>query len=632
MIFNWTNFHLNELRDDDYGIKWPEGTRQLSKELIAFKTSLTNPGFLGIKSPFIHAVRVIRRLWPEDIQLFADCQGHRIYNTYFFDVLKACCEFSHCAFTGPASSAKTFSVSVYNLLMFYSSPSNTLAMISTTSGAASERRIWADIKSLHRSAKFEEQGIEPIGEIVDYLKCLVFDFDKSADPSSLNKRDLRNAIQVIPIANDSKGDASLNTIMGSKNKRVLWTIDEMPAMADNVDRPCANLEVNPFFQSIFIGNAQFKTDPHGLACEPEGGWSSVSFEKSARWKSKSGRSIFFLHGENSPNDDHRIDMGRMTSKSDFPFPYLANKVARESVAIDKGRGIASLGKMTIDYIRFCIGKWAGDDAQNTVITEAFVKRHKANLDPDPWSSTHRRTLMALDPAFTSGGDANSVSYAEVGTTIFNEPQILFCKKSIEIRPAIDDNTEYQKAVASDVVTEARKRTVDPTDFGLDISNDGGTMLQYIQDEWKRRGQVAISSNQKSGNDKYGTKVTEYWFSVADIIGSGKCRGFALDSNYFIDLSQRRYSSVSKDSVEVETKKDMKKRIRRSPDNGDSFAYLCYMLIKARVVKTYHELILESIESPQQKEPEETVFTAGGRREEETYHSGTSGDYDDPLFI
>jgi hypothetical protein len=625
MIHDWSNFHLNELRDDDYGIKWPIGASQLTKELICFKKSLSHPGYKKIKSPFIHALRIIRRLWPNEILLFIDTKWGRIYNTYFLDVLKACCTFKHVGFTGPASSAKTYTVSVFNLIMFYSSPEDTLGMISTTSGAASERRIWADIKSLHRSAKWEENGIEPIGEIIEYMKCLTFDFDKTVDSTEYNKRDLRNAIQVIPIANDSKGEEALNTIMGSKNRRVLWTIDELPAMNDGVDRPCSNLEVNPFFQSLFIGNAQYKSDPHGMACEPMDGWDTIIGNRSQKWKSKTGRMIYFLHGECGPNDDERINKEEIKTKLDMPFPFLANFIARDNVAEDKGRGDKTLGKQTIDYIRFCIGYWAGDDATNTILTVAYVKAHKADLPPDPWASFERRTFSALDPAFTTGGDANSLTMIEYGTTIYGEPQIVFQSNSIEIRPIASDRVEYNKSVAIEVVKEVSPSHLDkdygvkgdtskiqvrPGDFGIDISNDAGKMLQSIQDVWGMRGQVAISSNEKSTDQRYDDRVTQLWWSVPDLIGSGKCRGFNTNSNYFKDLSSRRYSALSSDVVKVEKKKDMKKRIRRSPDHGDSFAYCCFLVLNAGLVKTYSQILKESTKT-EKTEPsfiDDSVFS------------------------
>lgn len=601
-IYDWSKIDLSDKGDNDYGIPFPRGTSQLVKELIAFKVSLTDRHFASIKKPYIHLLNIVRKLWPTSIDIYKDTKYGRIYNTYFLDVIRACCTFQHVGFTGPASCAKTFGASVYNLVMYYSEPNGTLGMISTTSGGASERRIWADIQRLHREAKFAENNIEPIGEVVSYLKCLVFDYEKSTEQSDRNTRDMRNSIQVIPIAQDSKGDEALNTIMGSKNKRVIWTIDEMPAMNDGVDRPCANLESNPFFQSIILGNAQYKTDAHGLACEPKDDWGSVDSTKSSRWISKTGRKIYFFHGECGPNDDEKIQLNEIKTKNDFPFPYLSNKLVREAVAFERGRGDTELGKQTIDYIRFCIGFWAGDSATSRVLSEQFVKRFAADERQELWGHGSRRTFAGFDPAFTSGGDACSLTFAEYGLDISGEPQIAFETQSLEIRPAVSDREEYELLVAKEVVKECRKRKVTPTDFCLDISNDGGKMLQAIQDEWGLRGQKAYSSNEKSSDERYDNKVTQYWFSVPDLLGSGKCRGFNLASNYFKDLSQRMYSATTKNSVAVEKKKEMKKRIRRSPDNGDSMAYLCYQIIQAGLVDTHSQLLQKKLKSESYKSP------------------------------
>ena len=600
-IYDWSKFNFSpKIESNDYGLKFPPGASQLVKELHAFRLCAEYKNFRDTKKPYHHLINIIRMLWPTTIDLFKDTRYGRIYNTYFLDVIRACCTFKHVGFTGPASCAKTFGASVYNLCMFYASPGSTLGMISTTSGSASERRIWADIQKLHREAKFADNEIEPIGEIVSYLKCLVFDYDKSIGESDINNRDMRNAIQVIPIPQDSKGEEALNTVMGSKNKRVIWTIDEMPAMNDGVDRPCSNLEANPFFQSIVLGNAQFKTDPHGMVCEPRDGWSSVSSKKSSRWVSVTGRKVYFLHGESGPNDDPKIHLNEIT-KNELPFPYLSNKFVRSAVAFEKGRGDVQLGMSTIDYIRFCIGFWAGDDAQSTILSEPAVKKFNADKKPEPWGPGERRTFASLDPAFTSGGDACSLSFAEYGIDIYNNPQVAFETQSIEIRPIADDREEYAILVANDVVEECIKRKVLATDFCLDISNDGGKMLQAIQTVWKKRGQRAYSSTEKSTDDRYDNKVTQYWFSVPNLIGSGVCRGFNLASNYFKDLSQRKYFA-NKNSVFVETKKEMKKRIRRSPDNGDSFSYLSYMIIESGLVETFEQTLAKSVKTEKNKGP------------------------------
>jgi len=54
---------------------------------------------------------------------------------------------------------------------------------------------------------------------------------------------------------------------------------------------------------------------------------------------------------------------------------------------------------------------------------------------------------------------------------------------------------------------------------------------------------------------------------------GIVRDFNTSSAYARDLFSRLYCSTAKDTVECERKHDMKKRIRRSPDDGDSFVYM-----------------------------------------------------------
>ena len=149
--------------------------------------------------------------------------------------------------------------------------------------------------------------------------------------SNINERDLRNSVTVIPISDDSKGESALATIMGSKNESVLWIVDELPAMMDNVTKPNLNLRANPFFQFMGIGNANRKGDPHGDLCEPRDGWDSINDKEGGTWISRKGKTVLFLHGEDSPNEHPLVS--HLNEKKKLPFPYLSNRFDREEIAI-----------------------------------------------------------------------------------------------------------------------------------------------------------------------------------------------------------------------------------------------------------------------------------------------------------
>lgn len=584
----WEDFHLNESQDD-FGVRWPRGTSQLTKDLRGFYRARRRFKRKNFLSAFEHFLRIVRMLWPDKVELYVDTAKGRVWNNYFLDVVSEACEFNDLLLTGPASAAKTYGISVFANVNFYCSPNDTLVMASTTSGSASERRIWGDIKDLHRSAKWAENGYSdgkggaaPIGEIIEYQKTLTFDEGKSLNNAKINERDLRNSVTVIPISNDSKGESALATIMGSKNKSVIWIIDELPAMMDNVDRPNLNLRSNPFFQFIGIGNANRKSDPHGILCEPMDGWGSLNSTEGGKWVSRKGKTVLFLHGEDSPNEHPSVI--HLNEKSLIPFPYLSNRFDRLEIAKEAGNGDITLGLKTLDYWRFGVGFWAGDDSLNTVLSEQYIKYFNADREPKPWlGGGNVRTFCGGDFAFTSGGDKTAIYFLSHGYDYMGNIQIALDNKTYTISPNTEDKKEFRRAVAKEIVRYCMDRSVNPNDFGCDISNDGGLMLQAIELEWKERTNrtdvqiTGLSSQGNSSDDRFGKMVSEYWLGTRDIISGGCVCGFNIMSDYASDLFKRLIINKGNNINDVETKIDMKKRIRRSPDSGDAFCYALYLL-------------------------------------------------------
>lgn len=569
-LSDWKDFEIPSVTENDYGLDFPKGTPQLIKELKCFNLARQKIKIGKIKSAFIHALKICQLLWADE---YVSIQRGKVKNTYFLDVLYKLCRFRHLGVTGPASSAKTYSTSIFLLICFYSAPDRTSGLVSTTSSSDSERRVWGDVKKLHRNARFEENEIPEIGEIVEHLKCVVYNPAKIAG-KDFNLRDFRNGIMVVPTGGDNSGEEALNKIMGSKNDFIYWAVDEGPAMPADIMVPRTNLEMNPYFMFIIVGNASYKTDPHGRACEPLAGWGSIN-PGMKEWRGRT-LDVLFLHGEKSPND---IYSPKAKKKKDLMYPRLCNKFARKAIAEFSGNGDSVFGRSTQHYWRFAVGFWMGSDDLQTCLSEAFVKSHNADRAPERWGVGRMRIFAGFDPGFAAGGDANSIMFMHVGYTVHGKIQLLIESDSIEIRPAVTDRKEYAKAVAEEVVKQCEKRGVEPQDLFYDVSADGGITGDAISKAWGLVGANPLSSLDAATNHKYANRVSQYWMTIRDLIATGKVCGFNLNSKYAKDLFERRYVTELK-TFKVEKKKDMKKRIGRSPDNGDSFSYCAFGVISS----------------------------------------------------
>lgn len=572
-------------KDEDYGIAFPDGTNQLIKELIAYKLSMSKRRTASEKGRFYHAVNIIRMLWGNkdcaiEVEWFNEITQSTeiITNNYFINTLKALSTGENWFLTGPASSAKTFCCSIHGLISFYSMPTETTVMITTTSGSSADRRTWAEVKKLHTHARFsdwmDQVGKNPpsIGSVVEYLKCITFNIDEHIAGKTATARDIRNGIIVIPVANDSTGEHALSTIIGTKNTSVIWIVDEMPEMMDGIMGPRSNLVANERFQFIGIGNAKNMSDAHGKACEPIGGWGAVDFSVDRVWQAKTGN-VLFLHGEESPNDHPAISSQQILEVSDYPFPYLSNPTAREQIAIfEDENGDIEEGKKSAGYKRFAVGIWRDLGEESTILSAAFVRRFSADQEPLPFGPYPIRKIWGLDPAFTSQGDNNALTIITVGRDINGNLQIVFPENTNLIKPLATTKEDHAKSLADKAVKTLFAVNAGAADGAMDIMNDGGIVFDELTKAFGESGITPLSSLGKSEHVRYSNLVTQYWFNIRMLIASGHVRGFNINSNYSKDLFARQFETVSRGKVEVETKRDMKKRIKRSPDCGDSVSY------------------------------------------------------------
>jgi hypothetical protein len=110
--------------------------------------------------------------------------------------------------------------------------------------------------------------------------------------------------------------------------------------------------------------------------------------------------------------------------------------------------------------------------------------------------------------------------------------------------------------------------------------------------------------------------------MQEFIQTGLVRGFNTQSNYAKDLFARQYYTKS-GKVCVETKREMKKRISRSPDNGDAATY-CSFLINSR-------LALKSIPYKEQEMRKKYQDYFSFRRQEDSLWAERKTSYEESII-
>lgn len=564
---------------EDYGLEWPEGTLQLTKEYHGYFV-----GGIGGRRKFDHLINAIRLKWPDGLDGREPTEhpiefcNNGVINTAALRVLWACCYQHDLGVAGAASSGKTRPIAAWVIVDWECAPNQTLTFVCTTTLAASEDRIYGAITQLHNHAKIK------FGTLLDYKKCIVFG---KVDSDSASDREYNNAIKVLAIEEGQEGRKAIATTRGRKNKRVRLIIDELPEMGSFVIQARVNLKSNPDFIFIGIGNPARHEDPHGELCKPDhpDGFRSITADI-PEWKTRTGWCIF-LNGMWSPNF-------LVNEKEPVPYPYLTNRFSLE------GMKVLCYGNTdSIEYMRNAIGFWPSSASEQTILSRATIEAYGADKEPE-WLGGKKKVLVGLDLGFTVGGDRCAATFGHLAQEKSGRKILVpFLSKTYQAT----EGEVFEDSIARQFVDDCITYGVEPDGVGLDISNDGGKIAKAIIKYWatgeplvaagKTRQDAynieAISSGGKPTermvsdidpipcSKRYDRRVTEYWFSVRTGILSTVIKGMNMLAGYVSDLCARRYEKRKGDKIYLETKDEMKERLQgQSPDDGDSFSYLVEM--------------------------------------------------------
>ena len=159
-------------------------------------------------------------------------------------------------------------------------------------------------------------------------------------------------------------------------------------------------------------------------------------------------------------------------------------------------------------------------------------------------------------------------YGEDETVIYNFIDYVPVSQDISGKNATE-------ATASKIVIMATKNDSDI--IVIDGDGFGGGVCDLVRSMVMNRkaGKMTvleINSGRKAQNEKtYVNAKTEFWFHAAALFAEKRV-GIPNDQNLITDLSSVKYQTVENGRFKIESKKDIRKRITRSPDRGDAYIY------------------------------------------------------------
>lgn len=546
-----------------YGLKWADDQDPL---LLEFHMIRQTDAFLACKGTtrLQHYLAAHELLWPEDDQ-------HR----WFMAGMQSIVQNQITVLMGCASSGKTYLMVAHALIDFFCFPHTSLALISSTDSRSLEIRIWGRMKELFNRAKLRHDWLP--GYVLESKMAIVPD---EVDENNVLGRAMTMGIICVPCVSGGRfvGMGKFQGVKapnspGKQDGLLKHYGDEAAAMQSSFLDAYSNWTVNDRFKGVMGGNPLDISDPLCTAGEPVGGWDAfVDDGKTQEWNSKwFNAHVIAYDGRDTPNND-------------FPgvrYPFLVTSKWVDSLATTHGED-------SWQWYSQGVGKPSKSMVSDRVITMGFCEKHHAFEDV-VWRSTPLLRIYAIDPAY-GGGDRCVAGMCQIGFDM-NGRQILAVSQPQIVPIRVNFHSEPEEQIATFVKDRADKLGIAPENIFYDsfgrgtlgfafakvfgancpVPVDAGAKPTarpvrfdlYVTEHGQRR--------LKRCDEEYSKFITEMWFSTREAVHSEQVR--TLPREVAQEGQLRMYSVVAGNRVEVESKEDMKERVKKSPDLYDWFAVL-----------------------------------------------------------
>lgn len=548
-----------------YGTTWPDSTTALQIEMWAIqqggKWRNRSGEECGEGLPR-HYENMRRILWPH---LDGEHNGQRWHTLIRDEILKN----KVTVLMGCGSSGKTHSASWIFLCEYLCFPEETCVLVSSTDIRGLRLRVWGEITQLWQQAVNRADDLP--GNLLDSRLAITTDKLDDGDFESRQVRDMRKGIIGIPTVQGGKF-IGIGKFVGIKQKRVRLIADEAQAMGPGFLSAFSNLNKNEDFKAVVLGNPNDILDPLGKAAEPLDGWQDhMEPDKTSVWKTRfMNGSCVNLIGTDSPNFDFPEDQPTR-------FKYL---ISRDHIA----ETLSFFPKDSFEYYSQCVGAMKVGMLARRVLTRRICEQGGALSDDVKWESPVRTRVYFVDAAY--GGDRAVGGWGEFGRSVGGKT-VLFLHEPKIIPISAKEDKEPEQQISEFVRAECEGLNIPAENMGHDSTGRGslGTFLARVWSAMTNPVEAGGKPtnrpvsldlyvfDRESGerrlkrcDEHYVKLVTEFWFSVRYTVESGQLRG--MTEEVMEEFCMREWERVSGDRIEIESKKDMKERVGRSPDMAD----------------------------------------------------------------
>lgn len=542
-----------------YGMEWEPDCSDIEVELVMYARHCSTREQMAD-----HMERAFKLIFPEPDFMWDKWTRH------FIDIWCGAHapDGKHKYFTilGPSSIGKTARVAACALIDWWSRSRQTRTVICTNQANKLADRIWGEMVKLHDigSKRLLKVGINP-GKI--NAKQMILSCESSKDP--------RACIKGVAIAKCKNHQDAVGRIIGAHMPFNRIIVDEEHTTPlDVITDACVNMSASGEFKKGGLGNPYSFFDNMCIQCEPVNGWADLSPDDAdgdgfLRMENKVGMTYFF-DGRKNPGMDDPVKY----------WFYLTPEKFEETKR--------SHGEDSEQYWQMRIGWPLGERSGQTVITEKECLKFHVTAEP-VWKEPPL-PCATFDPGFSNGGDRGIYYNFDVGTDADGRTVLYFRKKSVQIKVNVSDREKMVSDQISDRVKLELHNAKVPNDrFVMDASSVTLTLADAVQKaigedvKMLRIDNAAAASDRRVSEmdpriakDVYSNRVTELWMIAAEFIKADMIRGLTPEAVNQL-CSRRRDRDKTYKKIKVEDKREMKKRIGRSPDDGDAVAMACALV-------------------------------------------------------
>lgn len=521
-----------------YGRLWEDDANELTIELGAFLAGIApEEGGLG---KYWHCRNAIDLLW--------NYEGSTMkfdWHPWAERMIEEACENKYLSVAGCASSGKSDSYAIYGIVCFLADPVNTRVLVTSTTLKDSRLRIWGRIKEYWNALPGAPGKLVDSQGLIKYVDSETGAADESSG--------------IVLIAGESKKEKeSIKKLIGFKRRRIVLLADELPELSPTIlEAALSNLDSNPFFQLVGIGNPNSRFDAHGVFSKPKDGWGSVP-ATADEWETDLGKCIRF-DAELSPN----VLAGKVL------YPYLCTE---EKLTAKK----KELGEDSLLYWRMFRGFWCPTGSEAGIYSEADITQFGADDRAVRWATVAHR-IAFLDTSFTAGGDRAMVYMGWVGETIAGNKVLLFDPEGQVLSEDVSSPKAFGFQIAEQFRDLCKKEQIPVTSVGIDTTGGGAPFADIVSVVWgsgfhrclfsgSASSKPVSASDPRTCEEAFSNRVSELWGIGPQYIRSGQIKG--IGKTLAREMTSRLYTTVGT-KVQVESKKKMKARTGKSPDEADA---------------------------------------------------------------